>query len=298
MSSRTFRARKVGVLFTAGVLAASAALAAVGLPASADSATPNSGVTTVAMRAAAPKPKDTASTRPTVVLVHGAWADGSSWYRVMDRLRKAGYPVIAEGNPLEGLAHDSAMLQSRLRAITGPVILVGHSYGGAVITDAAAGNPNVKALVYIAAFAPDQGESVGSLLTVPVAHPIEQTPLLTYPVENADGTTDTATIIDPARFRDVFAGDLSPTLAADMADSQRPTALSAVTETVTEAAWHTIPSWYLVAKQDHAIAPDLERYMAKRLHAHTVESDGSHSVMISHPGAVTRLIQDADRGTR
>jgi pimeloyl-ACP methyl ester carboxylesterase len=298
MSSRTVRARKGRLLFTAGLLVAGATFAAVGSPASADSATPNGGVTTVAMRAAAPTPKDAASTRPTVVLVHGAWADGSSWYGVMDRLRKAGYPVVAEGNPLEGLAHDSATLESRLRSISGPIILVGHSYGGAVITNAAAGNPNVKALVYVAAFAPDAGESVGSLLTVPVAHPIEPTPLLTYPVENADGTTDTDTIIDPAQFRDVFAGDLNPTLAADMAASQRPTALSAVTGTVTSAAWHTIPSWYLVAKQDHAIAPDLERYMAKRLHAHTVESDGSHSVMVSHPDAITKLIQDADRGTR
>ena len=288
--------RKNGLLVATGAVVAAGL--ALGTPLAASAATTAHTGADVAA-ASAPRLKgDTSSSRPTVVLVHGAWADSSSWYGVMDRLRKAGYPVVAEANPLEGLAHDSAALAARLRTIDGPVILVGHSYGGAVISEAAAGNPNVKALVYVAAFAPDAGESVGSLLTVPVAHPIAATPLVTYPVDNPDGTTDTATLIDPAQFRDVFAGDLKPTLAEDMAESQRPTSLEAVTEMATAAAWHTIPSWYLVAKQDHAIAPDLERYMAARLGAHTVESDGSHSVMVSHADTVTRLIESADRGTR
>jgi pimeloyl-ACP methyl ester carboxylesterase len=213
-------------------------------------------------------------------------------------LRQAGYPVVAAADPLAGLAQDSAAVASLLRSIHGPIVLVGHSYGGAVITNAAAGNPNVKALVYVAAFAPDTGESVGDLIARPVTHPIPTLPLLSYPVQNANGTTDTDFIIDPAQYRQVFAGDVNPTLAADMAATQRPAASGAVTQASPQAAWHTIASWYLVAKQDHAIAPDLERYMAARVHAHTIQADGSHSVMVSHPATVAQLIQTAAGSTR
>jgi pimeloyl-ACP methyl ester carboxylesterase len=239
-----------------------------------------------------------ASALPTVVLVHGAWADASSWDGVITSLRRWGYPVVAAANPLQGLDQDSAALASLLRSIDGPIVLVGHSYGGAVISNAAAGNPNVKALVYIAGFAPDNGESIGQLISQPVQHPIASLPLLTYSVTNADGSTATDAYIDPARFRQVFAGDVGSRLAADMAATQRPVNTEAISETTKNAAWHTIPSWYLVAKQDHAIAPDLERYMADRIHAHTIEVDGSHSVMVSHPVTVAHLIQSADRGTR
>lgn len=236
--------------------------------------------------------------KPTVVLVHGAWADSSSWDGVIDRLRRAGYPVVAAADPLQGLAQDSAAVASLLRTITGPIVLVGHSYGGAVITNAAAGNANVKALVYIAAFAPDKGESVNDLIHRPVAHPIPDLPVVPYPVQNANGTTDTNVIIDRAKYRQVFAGDVNPTLAAEMAATERPAAIGAVTESSPQAAWHTIPSWYLVAKQDRALAPDLERLMAARAHAHTVEADGSHSVMVSHPNTVARLIETAAWSTR
>ena len=167
-----------------------------------------------------------------------------------------------------------------------------------MITNAAAGNPNVKALVYIEAFAPDTGESVGSLIARPLAHPIAALPLVSYPVVNANGTTDTDFIINPVQFRQVFAGDVRPALAADMAVTQRPAASGAVTEDTTQAAWHTIPSWYLVAKQDHAIAPDLERFMAARIHAHTIEAGGSHSIMVSHPDTVAQLIETAARSTQ
>jgi hypothetical protein len=125
-----------------------------------------------------------------------------------------------------------------------------------------------SALVYIAAFAPDKGESVGGLIARPVAHPIAALPLVSYPVVNANGTTDTDFIIDPAQYRQVFAGDVSPVLAADMAATQRPAASGAVSEAAAQAAWHTIPSWYLVARQDHAIAPDLECFIAARARPH------------------------------
>jgi pimeloyl-ACP methyl ester carboxylesterase len=292
----------VGVGAAAAALVAVASLVAAA-PTSAQSAKyPDSVKPQAAVTAPATSPVATAGMafagKPTVVLVHGAWADSSSWDGVIDRLRRAGYPVVAAADPLQGLDQDSAVVASLLRSITGPIVLVGHSYGGAVITNAAAGNANVKALVYIAAFAPDEGESVGDLLFRPVAHPIPGLPLISYPVQNANGTTDTDSIIDPAQFRQVFAGDVNPTLAADMAATQRPAASGAVTESSPQAAWHTIPSWYLVAKQDHALAPDLERYMAARAHAHTVEADGSHSVMVSHPNTVAHLIETAAWTTR
>ncbi len=167
----SIRVRKGRLLF--GVGAAAAACLAVGsagaaLPASAQSAAPGGPVTQLAAASTGTPPAVIESPRPTVVLVHGAWADSSSWDGVIDRLRQAGYPVVAAANPLEGLDQDSAAVASLLRSIKGPIILVGHSYGGAVITNAAAGNPNVKALVYIAAFAPDKGESVGELISRPV----------------------------------------------------------------------------------------------------------------------------------
>jgi pimeloyl-ACP methyl ester carboxylesterase len=301
------RRYKTRVLLRIGAAAAAAVTAltvAVAVPAGAHPthtdvpAAGRSGAVTVQVFPTTTPGSLSPPTKPTVVLVHGAWADASSWDGVIDSLRNAGYPVVAPANPLVGLDQDSAAVSSFLHSIKGPIIVVGHSYGGAVITNAAAGNPNVKALVYIAAFAPDTGESIGQLLARPVAHPIPAVQLITYSVTNADGTTTTDAYIDPAHFRTTFAGDLSPRLAADMAATQRPVSLDAISQTTENAAWHTIPSWYLVAKQDHAIAPDLERFMAERLHADTVESNGSHSVMVSHPAAVTRLIEQADRGTR
>ena len=303
MSHRFVRVGKGRLLFAAGTaVVAGLAVASAGAPlsASAQPAAPGGPVTRVAAAVAGTPlaTGESSSPLPTVVLVHGAWADSSSWDGVIDRLRQAGYPVVAAADPLEGLDQDSAAVASLLRSIKGPVILAGHSYGGAVITNAAAGNPNVKALVYIAAFAPDKGESVGDLIARPVAHPIAALPLVSYPVVNASGTTDTDFIIDPAQYRQVFAGDVNPVLAAGMTATQRPAASGAVTEDTAQAAWHTIPSWYLVARQDHAIAPDLERFMAARAHARTVEADGSHSIMVSHPGTVAQLIETAARSTR
>jgi pimeloyl-ACP methyl ester carboxylesterase len=302
----SIRVRNGRLLLVTGAAAAACLVAVavgVALPASARSAAPGGsvahlGAASTGTPSAVIESTPQFSPRPTVVLVHGAWADSSGWDGVIDRLRQAGYPVVAAADPLEGLDQDSAVVASLLRSIKGPIILVGHSYGGAVITNASAGNPNVKALVYIAAFAPDKGESVGDLIGRPVAHPIAALPLMSYPVVNANGTTDTDFIIIPAQYRQVFAGDVNPALAADMAATQSPAASGAVTQPTTQAAWHTIPSWYLVARQDHAIAPDLERFMAARAHAHTVEADGSHSIMVSHPGTVAQLIETAARSTQ
>jgi len=290
------RARRGRAL--AGVGAAAAGLVAV---VSLAAATPSWALSAKSSDSVKPHAAATApatAVKPTVVLVHGAWADSSSWNGVIERLSRDGYPVVAAADPLEGLAQDGAAVASLLRSIKGPIVLVGHSYGGAVITNAAAGNPNVKALVYIAAFAPDAGESVFNLISRQEAQTIPGLPLVSYPVQNANGTTDNDSIIDPAQYRQVFAGDVDPTLAADMAATQRPAASGAVTEASSQAAWHTIESWYLVAKQDHAIAPDLEREMAARIHAHTIEADGSHSVMVSHPATVAQLIETAAWSTR
>ena len=236
--------------------------------------------------------------KPTVVFVHGAFADSSGWNDVMSSLRHDGYPVRAASNPLRGLAGDSAYVASFLQSIPGPIILVGHSYGGAVITNAAAGDADVKALVYVAAFAPDAGESLGELINRPVAHPIPALPLRPVTVTEPDGSTGTDLYLDPATFRATFAADVDPDTAANLAATQRPVDAAGFTGVSGTPAWRTIPSWYLVATRDQALAPDLERFMAARAGAHTVEVRSSHVPMISHPDTVTRLIERADRGTR
>jgi len=236
--------------------------------------------------------------KPTVVFVHGAFADSSGWAGVMQRLREDGYPVRAASNPLRGLAGDSAYVANFLRSIDGPVILVGHSYGGAVITNAAAGASNVKALVYVAAFAPDTGETLGALSNRPVEHPVPQLPVRPVTITEPDGSTGTDLYLDLAQFRATFAADVDPTTAADMAATQRPIDARTFGSTSGEPAWKNIPSWYLVATGDRALAPDLERFMAARAGSHTIEVNSSHAAMVSHPAAVTQLIERADRGTR
>jgi pimeloyl-ACP methyl ester carboxylesterase len=235
--------------------------------------------------------------KPTVVFVHGAFADSSGWYGAMDQLRQDGYPVRAANNPLRGLPSDSAYVRDFLNSIDGPIILVGHSYGGEVITNAAAGDPDIKALVYVAASVPDVGESLADLTAHPVDHPAAPLPLQEVPFTKPDGTTANDVYIDQAKFRDVFAADVNRSTAVDMADTQEPIDIAALNQKATAAAWKTIPSWYLVAKQDKAISPDLERWMANRIGAHTTEIDSSHAAMVSHPGAVKDLVEQADRGT-
>ncbi|TJZ98874.1 alpha/beta fold hydrolase [Actinacidiphila oryziradicis] len=230
-----------------------------------------------------------ASPKPTVVLVHGAWADSSSWSPVMERLRKDGYPVRAIANPLQGLTSDTAYVSSYLSTIKGPVVLVGHSYGGAVITNSAASDPDVKALVYIAGFIPAKGETVGELAA-------QSSPAIPLVSTAVPGGTDVS--IDPAHFREAFAGDVDRTTAADLAAVQRPANTRAVTDASVQEAFRTIPSWSLITRQDHAIAPNLQRFMSKRAGAHIEEVNASHAVMISRPGTVTQVIEDAARSTR
>ena len=229
-----------------------------------------------------------AAPKPTIVLVHGGWADSSSWNAVTQRLQNDGYTVIAAANPLRNFQTDAAYLSSVLATISGPIVLVGHSVGGVLITNAATGNPNVKALVYVAAFAPDQGETVGQLL---VMNPGSQAapPNLTFrPYPNGVDV-----YITPSAFHSVFCADLPATTAAVMAANQRPIDAAALGEPSGVPAWKTIPSWYLVASNDQAIPPATERFMAKRAGATTVEIPSSHVAMISHPAVVTDLILSA-----
>lgn len=234
--------------------------------------------------------------KPTVVLVHGAFADSSGWSGVVARLRHDGYPVIAAANPLRGLDSDAAYVSSLLDSVPGPVVLVGHSYGGEVITNAAVGHANVKALVYIAAFAPDQGESGLALVGLnPGSRLGEALVVRPYAVAGGGGADG---YVAPAKFRAVMAADLRGSDAELLAAQQRPVDLAALQAPSGVPAWKTIPSWYLVAGADRAIPAATEKFMARRAGAHTVVVDGaSHLVMLSHPGRVENLIVEAAEAT-
>jgi pimeloyl-ACP methyl ester carboxylesterase len=226
--------------------------------------------------------------KPAIVLVHGAFADGSGWRNVIPLLERDDYTITAVQNPLTSLADDVATTRRAIEAQKGPVILVGHSYGGAVITAAAVGVDRVKALVYIAAFAPDTTDSLGSLLKSMAPSDI-----------GAALVADSAGFlsIDPAKFRNVFARDVSPSEARIMAATQKPIS-GAIFETKgTGAAWKTIPSWYLVASEDRAIHPDLQRFMAKRMGATIFETKASHVPFITRPREVARVINAAATAT-
>src|SRR6266567_3485970 len=235
--------------------------------------------------------------KPSIVLIHGAWADGSSWSRVISILQQQGYTVYAPANPLRGLTSDSAYIASFLQSISGPIILVGHSYGGAVITNAATGNPNVKALVYIDAFAPDQGESLASLSSVPP--PLGQSPscLSGDPTQVFNFVPLTGGDVDlyvkPSLFSSCFANDLPPNEGAVLASTQRPFALSALPQPSGVPAWRSIPSFYLVGTIDNVIPPFAQLFMAHRANAAIVQVRASHLVMISHPNTVVGLIDEA-----
>ena len=229
--------------------------------------------------------------KPAVVLVHGAWADSSGWRDVAERLEGKGYRVLAPANPLRSLAGDSAYLASILAQEQGPFILVGHSYGGAVITNAA-GSTNVKALVYVNGFAPDVGEDIlhlgGAASSIPSSVELKGFPPF--------GPADADIYIRRDVFRDVFAADLSKKDAAAMAIAQRPIALAAAAGQTTAAAWEEIPSWYLVGSEDRAITPEAQRFMATRAGATIEEIDSSHVSHMAHPGAVVALVEAAARG--
>jgi pimeloyl-ACP methyl ester carboxylesterase len=219
----------------------------------------------------------------TVVLVHGGFVDGSGWQEVYRLLKEDGYTVSVVQNPTLSLEGDAAAARHVIDVQGGPVILVGHSYGGAVITEAG-NDPNVAALVYIAAFAPDTGESVNTLIADPP--PGAPLPPILPPQEGFLS-------LDRDKFHASFAADLPAEQAAFMADSQVPWGVDALGGTISEAAWRSKPSWYLVATDDRMIPPPAQRSMAERAGATVVEAAGSHSIYLSQPAAVTELIEQA-----
>jgi pimeloyl-ACP methyl ester carboxylesterase len=231
--------------------------------------------------------------KPTIVLVHGAFADASGFGAVTSRLQRRAYTVIAPANPLRGPAIDAASVASVLKTIKGRIVLVAHSYGGAVITEAATEVSNVKALVYLNALALDEGET-----NLDITNRFPNgffDAVLPRPFREPDGSQGVDLYIDPARFRSVFCPDVPAKIAARMASAQRPVTLAAGQEKSTAPAWKTIPSWYLIGRQDKVINPGAQRFMAKRAHAHTVAINSSHASYISHPAKVTKLILRAAR---
>jgi pimeloyl-ACP methyl ester carboxylesterase len=233
---------------------------------------------------------------PTVVLVHGAFAESASWNGVIADLQRRGYTVIAVANPLRGLQHDADYLRGVLESLSGPVVIAGHSYGGSVMSEAADGALGVTALVYVASFNLEVGESTAELAAKFPGG--ELGPALdSVPFPRADGETGSDLYIRQDRFREVFAADVAPEVAELMAATQRPIAASALEDVATKAAWKTIPSWTLVTTQDLAIPAESMRFMAARAGSTTVEIDASHAVTVSEPDAVADLIDTAARAT-
>jgi pimeloyl-ACP methyl ester carboxylesterase len=231
--------------------------------------------------------------RPTAVLVHGAFADASSWAGVTERLERAGVPVRAVVNPLRGVQADSAYVASVFEQIPGPVLAVGHSYGGAVITNAASQVDNVVGLVYVAAFVPDEGDTLAAM--VGSSQESELMPAVVeskYPTGRGSETASEFSI-DPTRFHAVFAADLPQQQSDVLAVSQRPAAATTLSEMTGPPAWKKLPSWAVVGTADKAMGPDLARSMARHAGANITEIDGSHVVMMSQPDAVTEVILKA-----
>ena len=238
--------------------------------------------------------------KPTVVIEAGAWADNSSFAGVVRRLQDDGYAVDVPPNPLQSLTYDAQILAGFLGTISGPVVLVGHSYGGMVITNAAAGHPNVKALVYVDAFIPARGDTLqglagarpGSCLNVPDPRTVFTfAPIPGAPAGDADA------YVKPSVFASCFANGLPAGEAAVLAATQRPLATGTLADTSGAPAWRTIPSWAVVGTADHVIPPAEQLFMATRAHAHITSIDAPHLSMISNPGTVTQVITNAAQAT-
>jgi len=246
------------------------------------------GSTATAARATQPK--------PTVVLVHGAWANNASWAGVIERLQNDGYAVVAPPNPLQSLTGDAQTIADFLQTIPGPIVLVGHSYGGMVISNAATGNPNVKALVYIDAFIPDEGESALGLDSSQPGSVLGAGPPNTVfnfvPFPGA-APGDALLYVKPSVFLEGFANDLPAKEGAVLEATQAPAVFSALTAPSGPPAWKTIPSWDLVGTIDNAIPSSIQLFMANRAHAHITEVKAGHLSMISQPDAVTKVILEA-----
>jgi pimeloyl-ACP methyl ester carboxylesterase len=235
-------------------------------------------------------------TKPTIVLIHGDWADASSWSRVIERLQRDGFTVTAPPNTLRGPAADSAYLRAYLETLSGPIVLVAHSYGGFVATNAATGLPNVKALVYVDAFMPDEGQVLGPLpgensaLAAAATDPTSLFKLVPYPGA-PEGVFDTYLL--PEVVASSFANDLSPEEASLIAATQRPASLAQFADPSGPPAWKDIPSWAVIGKQDHIITPEAQRQMAERAGAEITEIDASHVSMISKPDVIVDVIKTA-----
>jgi pimeloyl-ACP methyl ester carboxylesterase len=240
--------------------------------------------------------QDASMTKPTIVLVHGAFAESSSWNRVTSKLLDRGYTVVAVANPLRSVKGDASYLSSLIDSIPGSVILVGHSYGGTIISVAATGKKNVKALVYVSGLAPDLGETASGLVGKFPGSTLG--PNLAPPVILTDGSKDL--YISQDKFHAQFAADLPAVEARLMATTQRPIPEAAFNEPAAEPAWKTIPSWFLYGSLDKNIPPSVHAFMAKRAGAkEVVEIRGaSHVVMMSHPEALVKLIESAAAATR
>ncbi|WP_214474916.1 alpha/beta hydrolase [Mesorhizobium sp. dw_380] len=237
------------------------------------------------------QPQKPANVMPTIVLVHGAFADASSWNGVVEILEKDGYSVVAAANPLRGVANDAQYVTDIVSSIASPVILVGHSYGGSVISETADPRNNVKALVYVAAFAPEVGETAAGLAGKFPGSTLA--PTLAPPVPLSGGGKDL--YIQQDKFHDQFAADVSGREAKLMAASQRPITEAALNEAQTAAAWKKIPSWFIYGDKDKNIPPQASAFMAARAHSRdtVVIKGASHVAMVSNPGPVARLIEKA-----
>ncbi|HET6987968.1 MAG TPA: alpha/beta hydrolase [Kribbella sp.] len=237
--------------------------------------------------------------KPTIVLVHGAWADGSGWSKVTSRLLDDGYTVRVPPNPLRNLANDAATIRNFLATLSGPIVLVGHSYGGAVITNAATGNPNIKALVYVDAFAPAQGESilplVGADSALAVKDPATVFDFVPYPGAPAG---DVDLYLKHDTFINSFASGLPRRQAENLYPVQRPLTLSAGSGLSGPPAYETIRSWYVLGTRDLIITPEAQLFMATRAHSTITRIPAGHLGLISKPGPVTKVIEQADRATR
>ncbi|WP_405497549.1 alpha/beta fold hydrolase [Nocardia sp. NBC_00511] len=229
---------------------------------------------------------------PTIVFVHGAFADSSGWDATIADLRGRGYSALSLDNPLRGVAYDAAAIRAALQSIPGPIVLVGHSYGGAVITNAARDLPNVRSLVYVGAFVPDAGENITTVVD-PIRYPGALLGPATLDIRPRSSLIDADVYIKAQDFPAVFAADVAPTVAARMAATQHPLALIAQLEPSGPPAWRTLPSWDLITLDDKAIPPSGQEFMAARAGAHIERVHSSHAVMVSHPEAVTAIVLDA-----
>jgi pimeloyl-ACP methyl ester carboxylesterase len=285
---RTIRQPKLRWIVTAALLASLTGLVLSQIGAAATAGAATAGAAT-----------SYGGSKPTLVLVHGAWADSGSWDQVVARLQRQGYTVIAFPTPLRSLPDDSAYLAAFLSSVPGPIVLVGHSYGGAVITNAATGNTNIKALVYVDAFLPAQGETIPQLIGTPPGSCVVGDPTQLFdlrPIPGAPpGVVDA--YVKQRLFPSCFANDLPAKQAAVLAATQRPASTITLVQESGPPAWKTIPSWALIGTVDRVILPATQRFMAERAGARIVKIKASHLPMISQPGAVTRLIVAAARAT-